>query len=510
MTDVRLARRPDKAAAESYDVAVVGGGIQGVAVAFESARRGLHTILLEANDFGGETTRNGLRIVHGGLRYLQSLDIGRSRASAAEQRWFLRHFPDLIRPLPCLMPLYGRGFRRPAAFRLAFLAERTILRAGGLGAAGGPAPPPGRLLDAADTLRRFPEASPKGLIGGALWHDAVISDPGRLVIELLRWASACGATALNYVAATGLLEKDKRVVGLRAVDKETGDCLEFRAATVVNCAGPRVREVAKAFDRDLPALFHPSLAFNLLLDREPLAAEALAVTAGRAAPNYFLVPLQGRVLAGTFHAASSGSSEAPRPTTAEIETFVGDLARAVPALRPAKEAVLRVAAGWLPTSREGSIRLATRGVIHDHGAGGGPVGLVSVSGVKLTTARLVAEKAVRHLCRRLGRPFEAARAVESPVPAAPPGTAAFRRLCEADPAAARAMVEGIVEAEAVRCLDDLLLRRTQWGLFPEDEKSAGALVRDLLGPELPFPADMANRRNVDVAFSSGGPRAVTD
>jgi len=507
MTGVRLARQPDRAAAASYDVAVVGGGIQGVAVAFEAARRGLRTVLLEAKDFGGETTWNSQRIVHGGLRYLQSLDIRRSRASAAERRWFLRHFPDLVRPLPCLMPLYGSGLRRPSVFRIAFLAERVMLRRGGSDADGGP---PGRLLDVAETLRRFPEAPPEGLIGGALWHDSVLPDPGRLVIELLRWATACGATALNYVAATGLLVTGGGVAGLEAVDEETGDRLEFRAATVVNCAGARVREVATMFDRDVPALFHPSLAFTLLLDREPLAADALAVSPRRGAKSLFLVPLQGRTLAGTFHAASPYPKGPPRPTPAQINAFVDDLARVAPALRPTAEAVLRVNAGWLPAFREGSARPAVREVIHDHGSAGGPAGLVSVSGVKLTTARLTAEKTVRHLCRRLGRPFEVVQTVGRPPPAAPPEAAAFRRLCQADPGAARAVVDRIVETEAVRCLDDLLLRRTDWGLFPEDEKDIGARVRDLLGPDGRLPAALLDREAGGGAASEGDPAALTD
>ena len=102
--DVRIARRPAASAARAYDLVVVGGGIHGVALAFEASRRGYRAVLLERADFGGGTSWSSLRIVHGGLRYLQSLDLRRFRESAAEQRWFLRHFPDLVRPLPCLMP----------------------------------------------------------------------------------------------------------------------------------------------------------------------------------------------------------------------------------------------------------------------------------------------------------------------------------------------------------------------------------------------------------------------
>src|SRR5689334_6547067 len=148
---VSLARDPRTAAAGSYDLLVVGGGFYGAMLTLEAARRGLSVMLVERDDFGGATSWNSLRIVHGGLRYLQSLDLSRYRESVAERRWFLEHFPDLVEPLPCLMPLYdpprGGWLRRPAAFRLAFAVDEALSRS-----------QPGRIVDAAETLRLFPAA----------------------------------------------------------------------------------------------------------------------------------------------------------------------------------------------------------------------------------------------------------------------------------------------------------------------------------------------------------------
>ena len=92
--DVRIARRPEESAATPYDLVVVGGGIDGIALAFEASRRGYRAVLLERADFGGGTSWSSLRIIHGGLRYLQSLNVRRFRESVAERRWFLRHFPS--------------------------------------------------------------------------------------------------------------------------------------------------------------------------------------------------------------------------------------------------------------------------------------------------------------------------------------------------------------------------------------------------------------------------------
>ena len=88
-----IARRPNRAAKETYDLIVVGGGVYGIALLLEAARRGMKPLLLEQSDFGSETSWNSLRIVHGGLRYLQSLDLPRFFESVGERRWFLRQPP---------------------------------------------------------------------------------------------------------------------------------------------------------------------------------------------------------------------------------------------------------------------------------------------------------------------------------------------------------------------------------------------------------------------------------
>jgi len=109
-----IRRDPAGAAQSRFDLIIVGGGVYGIMIALEATRRGLAPLLLERDDFAAATSANSLRILHGGLRYLQRLDIGRSLESIRERAWWLSQFPEHAAPLPCLMPLYGGGFRRPA------------------------------------------------------------------------------------------------------------------------------------------------------------------------------------------------------------------------------------------------------------------------------------------------------------------------------------------------------------------------------------------------------------
>src|SRR5919106_3247372 len=157
-----IERNVDRAAGEDRDLIVVGGGIYGIALALEAARRGLKALLVERDDYGGATSWSNLRILHGGLRYLQSLDLARFFESVGERSWFLRHFPDLVRPLPCLMPLYGRGLKRPSVFKVALALNDLLSSRRNAGVKRAIRLPKGRLTSAAETAALFPAVEQQG------------------------------------------------------------------------------------------------------------------------------------------------------------------------------------------------------------------------------------------------------------------------------------------------------------------------------------------------------------
>ncbi len=487
-----IRRSVESAAATSHDLVVVGGGIHGAMLALEASRRGLRPLLLEREDFGGQTTWNTLRILHGGLRYLQRLDLLRFRESVRERRWFLRCFSDLVRPMAFLMPLYGRGLRRPSVLWAALRLNDLLAPDRNLGVEEERRLPPGRLLDIAETKELYPGVRSKGLRGSALWYDGFMEDAPRLLIESLRWACELGAVCLNYLEVRELLVQDGRVAGVVGIDRPRGEMFEFRAPVVVNCAGPRSPEVADALDRAVSDLFHPCLAFNVLLRSEPRSEVGLALTSpspGR--HTYFLVPWRGMMLAGTFHAPWEGPVEAPvRPSEAHLEAFLADLNGADPGLCLHREDVMRVFGGLLPARHRGSASLASRAVVRDHGTMGGPRGLFSVSGVKFTTARSVAESVLRRIYGRSGvRPCAAGPAMR-PAPALRHSAREFETLDRLDPAAAASYVRRLVAEESAICLADVVFRRTDWGTeLPSAKPMAQRIARllDLPGADLEEP-----------------------
>jgi glycerol-3-phosphate dehydrogenase len=459
-----IARDPKDAASRKYDVIIIGAGISGVMLTYEASCRGLKPLLIERDDFGENTTFSSLRIVHGGFRYLQNLDIKRLAESVAERRFFLKTFPDLVRPLPCLMPLYGEGLRRPVVLRLGLLAYDILSGNRNRGVVPERKISSGLMLDREETRRAFPLVDMEGLKGGAVWYDAIVPDSQRLIVEVLRLSTEHGATVLNYVEAGNLLlNGGKRVAGVAGVDRASGESFEFRGDTVINAGGPWCRDLAARFDRDEPALFRSMLAWNVLFDRKPLGEYGVAVAPKKPkGRTYFLLPYKGKVFAGTGHAPWLSESRSPMPSREGMEEFLADLNMAIPGFNAGMEDILRVFPGLQSAKKEGGTDFAVRDVFVDHSAHGGPGGFYTISGVKLTTARRLAERTLSRIFP--GKAVPPDLSVDGPFTHKPISCGKWDYECDWRPAEGdtgwEEALKALIAEEAVLHLDDLVLRRT--------------------------------------------------
>lgn len=371
---------------ESGDLVVIGGGIQGAMVALEAAQRGLRPILIERGGFGAATSANSLGIVHGGLRYLQHLDIARHQRSAAERNRLLCEYPGQIAPLACVMPLYDRGLECRWVFRAALaLHDRLARRVG-------PCPlPASTVIDAAAVERLFPAVPRRGLVGGALWHEGTLGDASSFVTEVLNRARRLGAITLDHVEAQGLLDRRGRLDGVAARETGSHAALTIEAPVVINCAGPWAGRLARRLDPATPPLFEPILGCNLVLDRPPVSSAAVALK-GRLGRALFLRPWQGRMVVGTAYRLWSEAPDRPQAPEDLVDGLLRDLAGVAPELAVSEHQVCQVQAGLLPSAGPGSDVLARHDLVFDHGRGGSRPGLFTVAGVKLTTARALAAR----------------------------------------------------------------------------------------------------------------------
>jgi glycerol-3-phosphate dehydrogenase len=428
--------------AREHDLVVIGGGIHGAAAAYDAAQRGLSVALVEAQDFGAGVSWNSLKTVHGGLRHLQRGDLAQVRESMRERRALLRIAPRIVRPLPFLVPTYGHGLHGREALAAALRLNDLV----SLGRNEGLPPeqhiPAGRSLSPAEVQRLVPGIEAKGLSGGAMWFDAQVTDSERLVIALCQAAAEAGAVLVNYVAATGFLRSGRDVTGIRARDVEGGGELEVRSRMVLVATGPGLdRLLARA---EVKATGSPMLlGMNLVLRSAPVAGHAVGARSG--GRYLFLVPWRGRAMVGTAYDPPSVAPEVA------ASRFLAEAGRAFPWAGLQPDDIALVHRGLVP-GRRGSGAVLTRSRVVDHDAADGVRGLVSMLGVKLTTARAEAEKVVDLVLRRLGRPAAPCRTAVTPLAAARPleGGVADR-------------ARHAVREEMALHLSDVVLRRTDLG-----------------------------------------------
>jgi glycerol-3-phosphate dehydrogenase len=401
-------------ASTALDLLVVGGGISGVCIAMEAAQRGLAVGLVERSDYGAGATANCLKIVHGGLRYLQHLDFRRVRASAAERSVWLRSAPHLVEPLPVLMPTFRGRFPPRPALAAALLANEVFSTGRNRGVMPGREIPRARVLSRRECIGIEPSVEAPGLTGGVLFHDALMYSPERLTFEVLEAARRAGALAANHVEFTAPILTAGKVAGARVRDTLTGQMAEVRTRWIVNATGAAVPSLAARLAQpSVVARQRYSVALSFVT-RQPAPPVAFTATAGRpggragaetGGRQLFVVPWRGQTMVGTAHLEHRGDPAKFVLEPEHVERFMEEVRSARPALGLQPDDVVLVHGGLLPVARPsqgGKIHLLRHHWIVDHSAEG-CAGAISVVTVKFTTARQVAAAVVDRIARSTAR-----------------------------------------------------------------------------------------------------------
>jgi len=465
---------------DPWDVLIIGGGITGAGILREAVRLGLRALLVEQRDFAWGTSSRSSKLVHGGLRYLAQGHIGLTRASVRERKRLLAEGPGLIDPLGFLLATYKGD--RPG--RWTYKAGLSIYDLLALQWSH-------HYYSPQDFELLAPHLDRRGLKGGFRYGDAQ-TDDARLVLRVIREAVAAGGVALNYVAAEELLREGGRVAGARLVDRLQGRSAEVRAQVVINATGAwadRLRAQVGA-----PARIRPLRGSHLIFPAWRLpVAQALSFLHPQDRRPVFIFPWEGIALVGTTdldHHAPLDDEPAIAP--AEVSYLMAAVDSQFPSLSLGLDDIIATFAGVRPvigTGRADPSKESRDHVVWEE------EGLLTVTGGKLTTFRLIALDALRAARRHLpGMPRPSRRLpvldrVDGPLPAAGLDEAQRRRLlgrygAEA-PALVAAAAPGELEAiagtqtlwaelrwaaraEGVGHLDDLLLRRVRLGLLLEE------------------------------------------
>jgi glycerol-3-phosphate dehydrogenase len=485
----------------TVDVVVIGGGITGTGIALDAATRGLSVVLVEKHDLAFGTSRWSSKLVHGGLRYLATGNVGIARRSAIERGILMsRNAPHLVKAMPQLVPLLPSMDQASRALvRLGFVAGDGLRKL-----AGTPATtlPRSRRVDAQRAIEMAPTVRRAGLDGALLAYDGQLIDDARLVTAVARTAAQHGARILTRVAAS-----DATGTSVRLTDQLTGESMDVTARAVINAAG------VWAGDVDTSIKLRPSRGTHLVFDSEAFGNPTAALTIpipGALNRFVFAMPEQlGRVYLGlTDEDAPGPIPDVPQPTSEEVSFLLDTVNTALDvALEPSD--VIGSYAGLRPLIDNGAG--ATADVSREHAVIESANGLVSVIGGKLTEYRYMAQDVLDRAITLRGLTATPCRTRNLPLVGAPsnpvstlrspadlPSSLVARYGAEAPNVIARAtcdrptepVADGIdvtraefeyaVTHEGALTADDVLDRRTRIGLVAEDRVRATPAANELV------------------------------
>jgi glycerol-3-phosphate dehydrogenase len=414
---VRASQRGDmleRLRRETFDLAVVGGGITGAWVARDAAMRGLSVALVERGDFASGTSSRSSRLVHGGLRYLRHAHISLVREGLRERGRLLRLAPHLVRPIPFTIPVYKGG--RDSALLLRIGLTGYDVMAGKLGMGRH------RVRSRDNLIEEEPALRDKGLRSGFRYFDAITND-ARLTLTLALSATDHGAAVANYVEAASLEMTGGRASGLNCRDLVSGDELTVRARCVIGAAGPWTDEWRNSFGE--ASVLRPTKGVHVVLPRELLRTNSVVAFFWQERP-LFVVPAGRYSYVGTTDTDWSGDPS-------EVEADAADVSLVLDAINANFNVDLSSAdvtstwAGVRPLiADEGSP--SPSAVSRDYEVLEGPPGAYAIVGGKLTNARAMAERAVDRVVEAeaglLSQSPAGCRTARAPLPGA---TARFDR-----------------------------------------------------------------------------------
>jgi len=384
---------------EPWDVLVIGGGATGLGAAVEAASRGYRTLLVERFDFAKGTSSRSTKLVHGGVRYLAQLNITLVSDALRERGHMLRNAPHLVHDQQFVVPAYSYASLPYYGFGLKvyeWLSGKLSL---------------GRseMLSARATAAKLPGIRHEGLRGGILYHDGQFDD-SRYAIALLRTLQDLGGTAINYLEATGILESNGKINGIRARDAETGEVLELRAKSVINACGVFVEDLL-SINRQRPGeLVAVSQGTHFVLPHSFMpGSTALMIPKTADGRVLFAIPWHGATIVGTTDESVDSPSVEPRAMKSERDFLLDHIGKYF-GRRPEPGEVLSMWSGLRPLVKKGDAK--TSKLSRDHTILVAPSGLITVTGGKWTTYRRMGFDTVNRACEVANLPKAPSRTLD--------------------------------------------------------------------------------------------------
>lgn len=388
-------RRALDSLAQPFDLVVVGGGVNGCGVAWDAALRGLRVLLVERDDVGSGTSSWSSRLIHGGLKYLEKLDVKLVRESLREREWLLGAAPHLVRPLRMILPFYSEGKHHPLKLEAGMVAYDVL--------SWDKSVPRHAVWGKRKALQKVPGLNPEGLRGAAAYYDAQVELAERLCVEVALAAQTAGATILTHASVERLDVRGGAVTGVEIVDEHTGGRHRASTSVVLNTAGPWVDKILTGLEYGT-RLIGGTKGSHFVVDPFPGApSDALYYEARSDGRPMMVLPWLGQYMIGSTDLRFEGDLDRLGPSPEEVDYILQETNAVLPQAQLTDEDLLWGYTGVrpLPYSPDGDVGdITRRHTFHDHAPR--VEGLVSLVGGKLTTFREVGEEATDLALKKLG------------------------------------------------------------------------------------------------------------
>jgi glycerol-3-phosphate dehydrogenase len=486
---------------QPWDLIIIGGGITGAGVFRQAVTAGLKVLLVEANDFAFGTSSRSSKLIHGGFRYLRNRQVNVTKESVREREWILREAPNLITPLGFLLPNFDRYHFPSWKLGLGVMIYDLL------------APKWNHhKYNPVKLLKACPFLNADGLIGGFQYYDAAMDD-ARVLLRILREAVQAGGVALNYTRAERLLRTgDGQVCGALLRDRISpgGNTVEVKARVVVNASGAWSDEVRNQLGQ--PARLRRLRGSHLVFGRTTLPVDqALTLFHPRDGRAMFVIPWEGTTIIGTtdidHEPALDKNYLEPFATEEEINYMMEALSFMFPGLGLTEKDIVSSFSGLRPVIHTGAATPSKESRAH---ALWEENGLITITGGKYTTFRVMSRQTMDRVLARLGKSGTANRKrIFDPLPnlssfTLEPLTIAYlagrhgnetARLLASAKQGELELIEQLpnvwaelrwaAREEGVEHLDDLLLRRVRLGLLlPRGASDLLGRTRSIVQAEL--------------------------
>ena len=469
---------------EVFDVLVVGGGITGCGVARDAAMRGLRVALVEREDFASGTSGRSSRLVHGGIRYLEHAQFHLVHEAIRERQTLLRIAPHLVTPLAFTWPIY-RGARVGRLKLGAGLLLYDLMAAGRSKRHSS--------LNAAATLEREPSLRGSGLDGGAVYFDAATDDT-RLTLANALAARDHGAVVVNHARVTSILRDGER--GLEIILARGATTERVRARVVVNATGVWENSFTSG---ERARRLRGSKGVHISVPRERVGnREALTLISPVDGRVMFCLPAGTSAIIGTTDTWTDESPEEVQASESDVGYLIESANHYFPRAELTAVDVVSAWAGIRPLASGDSANPTS--ISREHSIVTDDLGVINVTGGKLTTYRSMAAEVVDVAQKALGQKRSSAPTDSVLLPGME-REAELAKLRREDPGLSETLIDGLpytgadlvyaVTEEMAATLSDLLIRRTHIAFETRDHgKAVSARAAEIVAPLLRWSEDV--------------------